>query len=158
MCAWCHDFCRNLLQFSPQCGHPSHRTGVQRFARDDVAGYITFPFRLCRGSRADGPSFGIARTQEPVIPRLPYLAFILLQIPVALAQDAPSVLMLRFLGGVASAALPAIVGGYLADFLAPSDPGVAVAVFAAMTLIGPEIGAIKGAVLMQSRLGWRWTA
>jgi len=27
-----------------------------------------------------------------------------------------------------------------------------------MTLIGPEIGAIMGAVLVQSHLGWRWTA
>ena len=87
-----------------------------------------------------------------------YLAFIVFQIPVGLAQTARTVLIFRFLSGVASSVSPAIVGGYLADFLAPVERGVAVAIFAAMTLIGPEIGAIVGAVLVGSELGWRWTA
>ena len=87
-----------------------------------------------------------------------YSAFILFQVPVALAGDAQTVLVFRFLSGVASSASPAIVGGYLADFLESIERGVAVAIFAAMTLTGPEIGAIVGAILVQSDLGWRWTA
>ena len=87
-----------------------------------------------------------------------YAAFILTQIPVALAQNVGTILIFRFLGGVASSGSPAIVGGYLADFLPPVERGVAIAIFAATTLIGPSAGAIVGAILVQSSLGWRWTA
>lgn len=115
-----------------------------------------FVFGFAAGPVLMGPASELLGRKIPFF--LGYLAFILLQIPVALGKDAQSVLVFRFLSGVASAASPAIVGGYLADFLAPIERGVAVAIFAAMTLIGPEIGAIMGAVLVQSHLGWRWTA
>lgn len=115
-----------------------------------------FVFGFAVGPVLMGPASELLGRKIPFF--LGYLAFILLQIPVALGQDAQSVLAFRFLSGVASAASPAIVGGYLADFLAPIERGVAVAVFAATTLIGPEIGAVMGAVLVQSHLGWRWTA
>ena len=87
-----------------------------------------------------------------------YAGFILSQIPVGLAQNVETVLFFRFLGGVASSGSPAIVGGYLADFLPPVERGVAIAIFAATTLIGPSAGAIVGGVVVQSSLGWRWTA
>ena len=115
-----------------------------------------FVFGFATGPVLMGPASELLGRKIPFF--LGYLAFILFQIPVALGQDAQSVLIFRFLSGVASAASPAIVGGYLADFLAPIERGVAVAVFAATTLIGPEIGAIVGAVLVQGQLGWRWTA
>lgn len=115
-----------------------------------------FVFGFATGPVLMGPASELLGRKIPFF--IGYSAFILLQIPVALAQDAQSVLLFRFLSGVASAASPAIVGGYLADFLHPIERGVAVAIFAATTLIGPEIGAIAGAVIVQSDLGWRWTA
>jgi MFS family permease len=42
--------------------------------------------------------------------------------------------------------------------MAPVDRGIAVAIFAATTLLGPEAGAIFGSMIVQSSLGWRWTA
>lgn len=87
-----------------------------------------------------------------------YLAFVALQIPVATARDARTILIYRLLGGVASSGSPAIVGGYMAHFLRPVERGVAVAIFAATTLIGPCAGNMVGSVLLQSSLGWRWTA
>ncbi|KEY70382.1 hypothetical protein S7711_09356 [Stachybotrys chartarum IBT 7711] len=87
-----------------------------------------------------------------------YVAFVVSQVPVARAHDAQTILIWRFVGGVASSGSPAIVGGYLADFLRPVERGVAVAIFAATTLIGPSIGAIVGAALLDSPLGWRWAA
>ncbi|KAK4697093.1 hypothetical protein P7C71_g944, partial [Lecanoromycetidae sp. Uapishka_2] len=87
-----------------------------------------------------------------------YVGFIITQIPVGLATNVETILIFRFLGGVASSGSPAIVGGYLADFLPPVERGVAVAIFAATTLIGPSAGAIIGGVVVQSSLGWRWTA
>ncbi|KAL8737330.1 MAG: hypothetical protein Q9181_001786 [Wetmoreana brouardii] len=115
-----------------------------------------FVFGFAAGPILMGPASELIGRKTPFF--LGYLAFIIFQIPVALGTNAPTVLVFRFLSGVASAGSPAIVGGYLADFLAPVERGVAVAIFAAMTLIGPEVGAIVGAVLVQSDLGWRWTA
>ncbi|KAL9639606.1 MAG: hypothetical protein Q9204_001016 [Flavoplaca sp. TL-2023a] len=115
-----------------------------------------FVFGFAAGPILMGPASELIGRKIPFFSG--YLAFIVFQIPVALAPNAGTVLGFRFLSGVASAGSPAIVGGYLADFLAPVERGVAVAVFAAMTLIGPEVGAIVGAVLVQSELGWRWTA
>lgn len=115
-----------------------------------------FVFGFAAGPVLMGPASEVIGRKIPFFAG--YLAFIVFQIPVALAQDASTVLVFRFLSGVASAGSPAIVGGYLADFMAPVERGVAVAIFAAMTLIGPEAGAIVGAVLVQSDLGWRWTA
>ncbi|KAL4926722.1 major facilitator superfamily domain-containing protein [Aspergillus undulatus] len=88
---------------------------------------------------------------------LGYVLFVLSQIPVALGHDAPTVLIFRFLGGVTSSVCPAITGGWLADFLLPVERGVAVAIFAATTLVGPSIGAIASQIQLQTALGWRST-
>lgn len=114
-----------------------------------VFGFATGPILM-------GPASELYGRKIPFF--IGYLGFILSQIPVGLAQKVETILLFRFLGGVASSGSPAIVGGYLADFLPPVERGVAVAIFAATTLIGPSMGAIIGAVLVESSLGWRWTA
>ena len=114
-----------------------------------VFGFATGPILM-------GPASELHGRKVPFF--LGYLGFILTQIPVGLAQNVETILIFRFLGGVASSGSPAIVGGYLADFLPPVERGVAVAIFAATTLIGPSMGAIVGAIVVQSSLGWRWTA
>jgi DHA1 family multidrug resistance protein-like MFS transporter len=48
-------------------------------------------------------------------------------------------------------------GGWFADFLLPVERGIAVAIFAATTLVGPGIGAISSQIIVQTA-GWRWTA
>ena len=87
-----------------------------------------------------------------------YSVFVLSQIPVGLAQDVPTILVFRFLGGVGSSVPPVVMGGYLSDFLPPVERGVAITIFLATTLIGPPVGAIIGEVLMANSLSWRWTA
>ncbi|ERF72994.1 hypothetical protein EPUS_08851 [Endocarpon pusillum Z07020] len=114
-----------------------------------VIGFATGPVLM-------GPASELYGRKTPFF--VGYLGFILSQVPVGLASNVETVLLFRFLGGVASSASPAIVGGYLADFFPPIERGVAVAIFAATTLIGPSAGAIIGAVVVQSSLGWRWTA
>ena len=114
-----------------------------------VFGFATGPILM-------GPASELHGRKTPFF--VGYLGFILTQIPVGLAQNVETVLIFRFLGGVASSGSPAIVGGYLADFLPPVERGVAVAIFAATTLIGPSAGAIIGGIVVQSSLGWRWTA
>lgn len=45
----------------------------------------------------------------------------------------------------------------LADIFDPVDRGIAVAVFAAATFIGPVAGPVVGGFITMSYLGWRWT-
>ena len=115
-----------------------------------VFGFATGPILM-------GPASELHGRKIPFF--IGYVSFVLTQIPVGLATNVETILIFRFLGGVASSGSPAIVGGYLADFLPPVERGVAVAIFAATTLIGPSCGAIVGGMLVESpALGWRWTA
>jgi MFS family permease len=114
-----------------------------------------FVFGFAMGPVIMGPASEVYGRKLPLF--LGYLAFILFQIPVAMAQDVRTILIYRLLGGVAASGSPAIVGGYMADFLRPVERGVAIAIFAATTLIGPCVGNIAGSILLQSSLGWRWT-
>ncbi|KAJ6159482.1 hypothetical protein N7497_004019 [Penicillium chrysogenum] len=51
----------------------------------------------------------------------------------------------------------AIVSGILADMFDPVERGIAMAIFAAATFIGPVAGPIIGGFVTISYLGWRWT-
>ena len=87
-----------------------------------------------------------------------YFVFMILQIPVATAQNLQTIMVTRFFGGVFGCAPLAVVGGALADFWDPLDRGIAVATFAAATFVGPVAGPVMGGFITQSSLGWRWTA
>ena len=80
------------------------------------------------------------------------------QIPVAVAQNLQTIMICRFLAGLFGCAPLAVVGGALADYWPPVDRGVATAIFAGATFIGPVAGPIMGGFITQSHLGWRWTA
>ena len=69
-----------------------------------------------------------------------FFIFALFQIPVAVAQNIETIMVCRFLQGLAGCAPLAIVGGALADIWNPVDRGVAVAIFSAATFIGPVAG------------------
>jgi MFS family permease len=55
-----------------------------------------------------------------------YTLFAVFQIPVAVAQNIETILILRFVGGICGAAPLAVVAGTLADIWNPVDRGVAV--------------------------------
>ena len=87
-----------------------------------------------------------------------FAGFAVIQIPVAVAQNIYTILICRFIGGVFGSAPLIIVAGAFADIWNPVDRGVAVAIFAAATFVGPVSGPIVGGFVTQSDLGWRWTA
>jgi len=74
------------------------------------------------------------------------------------AQNVYTIFICRFFGGFAASAPLGIIGGLLADMFGPVDRGIAVAVFASATFIGPVAGPIAGGFIVMSHLGWRWTA
>jgi MFS family permease len=119
-------------------------------------GTSLFVFGFATGPIVMGPASEVYGRKLPFF--LGYVLFVLSQIPVALGHDAHTVLIFRFLGGVTSSVCPAITGGWLADFLLPVERGVAVAIFAATTLVGPSMGAIISQIQLQTVMGWRLTA
>ncbi|KAH8773765.1 major facilitator superfamily domain-containing protein [Diaporthe sp. PMI_573] len=135
---------------------PSLATEMHTTPETIALATTVFVIGFAAGPIIMGPASEVYGRKTPLF--LGYLAFTLFQIPVATAKDFRSLLLWRFLGGVASSGSPAIIGGYLADFLRPVERGIAIAIFAATTLSGPPVGAIVGAVLLDSPLGWRWAA
>lgn len=63
--------------------------------------------------------------------------FAIFQIPVAVAQNIETILICRFLGGFFAVAPLAIIGGAFADIWGSVDRGIAIALFAAATFVGP---------------------
>lgn len=119
-------------------------------------GTALFVFGFATGPIIAGPSSELYGRKMPLF--LSYAVFVIFQIPVAVAQNVETIMLFRFLGGVAASGPPAIVGGYLADFFPPVERGLAVGVFAATTQMGPLLGPIIGGFVVNSYLGWRWTA
>ncbi|KAJ5378242.1 Major facilitator superfamily domain general substrate transporter [Penicillium cataractarum] len=104
---------------------------------------------------------------------LGYAVFVILQIPVAVAQNLETILVCRFLVGFFGTSPLAAVGGAFVDFWGPLDRAMAVCLYAAATFVGPIFGPImsfltprhhalvephSGGFLVDSHLGWRWTA
>ena len=86
-----------------------------------------------------------------------FFVFMIFQIPLAVAQNLQTIMVTRFFAGLFGCAPLAVVGGALADFWNPIERGIAVAIFAAATFIGPVAGPIMGGFIVESHLGWRWT-
>jgi MFS family permease len=73
-----------------------------------------------------------------------YFAFLVFQIPVAVAQNLETIMLGRFFGGFAASAPLAVVGGALADIWGPIDRAYAICAFAAGAFVGPVAGPIMG--------------
>ncbi|OQO12962.1 hypothetical protein B0A48_02426 [Cryoendolithus antarcticus] len=88
-----------------------------------------------------------------------FTVFAIFQIPVAVAQNLPTLFACRFLAGFFGCAPLSVVGGALADFWDPISRGVAASVFACAVFLGPTMGPIVGAFLSEApMLGFRWTS
>jgi DHA1 family multidrug resistance protein-like MFS transporter len=69
-----------------------------------------------------------------------FAIFAIFQIPVAVAQNIETIMICRFIQGLAGCAPLAIVGGALADIWDPIERGVSISLFSAATFIGPVAG------------------
>jgi multidrug resistance protein len=76
-------------------------------------------------------------------------------IPGAVAQNIGTLLVTRFIAGVAFSAPMSLVGGTLADLWKNEERGVPMAAFSAAPFIGPGVGPLVGGFLGDS-MGWRW--
>lgn len=84
------------------------------------------------------------------------LAFaVIFTIPGAVAQNIETLLITRFIAGVAFSAPMSLVGGTLVDMWRNEERGVPMSFFSAAPFIGPGVGPLVGGFLGDAA-GWRW--
>jgi multidrug resistance protein len=80
---------------------------------------------------------------------------VIFTIPGAVAQNIGTLLVTRFIAGVAFSAPMSLVGGTLVDLWKNEERGVPMAAFSAAPFIGPGVGPLVGGYLSEAG-GWRW--
>ncbi|EFX00211.1 major facilitator superfamily transporter multidrug resistance [Grosmannia clavigera kw1407] len=76
-------------------------------------------------------------------------------IPCAVSKNIGTLLVCRFIDGIAFSAPMTLVGGTLADMWRNEERGVPMAAFSAAPFLGPAIGPLVGGYLSDAK-GWRW--
>lgn len=82
------------------------------------------------------------------------LVAVIFTIPQAVAQNIETLLVTRFIAGLAFSAPMTLVGGTLADMWKNEERGIPMAAFSAAPFIGPGLGPLVGGYLCKE--GWRW--
>ncbi|KAK6537141.1 hypothetical protein TWF694_011339 [Orbilia ellipsospora] len=85
-----------------------------------------------------------------------FACYILFLIPCAAAQNITTLLVGRFLDGVAGSAFLSVAGGTVGDMFEKADLGLPMMVYTASPFIGPEIGPLIGGFINENT-SWRWT-
>jgi multidrug resistance protein len=80
---------------------------------------------------------------------------VVFEIPCAVAQNIGTLLVCRFIDGVAFSAPMTLVGGTLADLWRNEERGIPMAAFSAAPFSGPSLGPLIGGFLGDAA-GWRW--
>ncbi|GMK57561.1 hypothetical protein CspeluHIS016_0403950 [Cutaneotrichosporon spelunceum] len=86
---------------------------------------------------------------------IPFLVYIIFNIPCALAPNIGCLLACRFLVGFFGSGPLTLAGGTIADIWGPKERGFAIALFAAAPYGGPVIGPLIGGFIGKYA-GWQW--
>ena len=84
------------------------------------------------------------------------LAFTILIIPCALSNNLPQILVMRFFGAIAGAAMISNAPGTVSDIVNDHYRALAFSIWSIGPMNGPVVGPLVGGFVYQS-LGWRWT-
>ncbi|GAB1313141.1 Fluconazole resistance protein [Madurella fahalii] len=110
---------------------------------------------------ATGPTFW-APLSELKGRRLPLVAsmfgFSIFNIACAVAKDLQTVLIARFFAGFFGACPLAVVAAVFSDMFDNRTRGIAITVFSMTVFTGPLLAPFIGGFIVDSYLGWRWTA
>ncbi|KAK5940942.1 hypothetical protein PMZ80_006219 [Knufia obscura] len=72
------------------------------------------------------------------------------------ANNAATLIVLRFLAGTFGSSPLTNAGGVIADMMQANERGIGMSIFAAAPFLGPVIGPIVGGFVGESSAGWRW--
>ncbi|KAB8264302.1 major facilitator superfamily domain-containing protein [Aspergillus pseudonomiae] len=121
-----------------------------------ILGLSLFMLGYCFGPLLWGPLSESHGRRLPLM--LGVIVFCIFQVPVAVAQNVPTIVICRFIGGLFACSPLSIVGATLADIWDPVERGIAACIYSGATFSGPVLGPIVGGFVVDSYLGWRWTA
>ncbi|KAI1418489.1 MFS general substrate transporter [Hypoxylon sp. FL1857] len=119
-------------------------------------GLSLFVLGYCFGPLLWGPLSEVYGRKLPLM--LGAFVFCIFQVPVAVAKNAQTVIVCRFIGGVFASSSLSIMPAILTDIWNPVERGIAACIYSTATFAGPVTGPIIGGFLADSYLGWRWTA
>ncbi|KAL2132442.1 hypothetical protein VTI74DRAFT_3779 [Chaetomium olivicolor] len=102
--------------------------------------------------------YSLERAVRPPLD-LPHVVFVLIisYIPSAVGKNIETVLVCRFLNGLAGAAALSVPGGTLRDIFEPHQLQTPMAVFSASPFMGATLGPIIGGFINYFGSTWRWT-
>ncbi|BGP52668.1 hypothetical protein JCM8202_004805 [Rhodotorula sphaerocarpa] len=118
-----------------------------------VLGLSIFPLGFGLGPLFTAPlSEAFGRYPLYVISSLVYLIFF---IPVAYGQNIATVIVARFIGGIAASTGSTLVGGTVADLFDSHERGLPMSIFSICAFMGTGLGpAVSGYIELKK--GWRW--
>ncbi|OAL70804.1 MFS multidrug transporter [Trichophyton violaceum] len=114
-----------------------------------VLGYATGPIIWAPLSELRGRRF-------PII--LGSVGFTIFQFGLASAKDLQTVMLCRFFGGFFGACPVAVVAAVFSDMFDSRLRGLAITPFSMTVFTGPLLAPFIGGFIVDSYLGWRWTA
>lgn len=114
-----------------------------------VLGYATGPIIWAPLSELRGRRF-------PII--LGSVGFTIFQFGLASAKDLQTVMLCRFFGGFFGACPVAVVAAVFSDMFDNRLRGLAITPFSMTVFTGPLLAPFIGGFIVDSYLGWRWTA
>lgn len=126
----------------------SHEVGILGMALY-VLGFATGPTLFSPLSELRG-----RRLPIPVV----VFGFTVFQFGVATAKDLQTVIICRFFSGFFGACPIAVVAAVFSDIYDNRHRGLAITFFTMMVFTGPLLSPFVGGFIVESYLGWRWTA
>ncbi|RHZ64449.1 uncharacterized protein CDV56_108330 [Aspergillus thermomutatus] len=120
-------------------------------------GISLYVFGFAFGPLFFGPFSELKGRYMPLV--ISMFGFTIFSFATAVSKDLQSLFILRYFTGFFGSGPLTLAGASFADMFAPEQRGIAIVMFCLMVFIGPLAAPfVGGFTVMNSSLGWRWTA
>lgn len=120
-------------------------------------GISLYVFGFAFGPLFFGPFSEVKGRYMPLV--ISMFGFTIFSFATAVSKDLPSLFILRYFTGFFGSGPLTLAGASFADMFAPEQRGIAIVMFCLMVFIGPLVAPfVGGFTVMNTSLGWRWTA